>query len=389
MAKVQDSEYQFNSPFSLSKRIVCYLIDSLLLILAVMLCFQPVDLLYVGFNAHLNELTADMTAEQERMTECLTDSGLMLYDGEKGVAVEDEQAGQYFVYSLVLSALGDDVSEASAYEGEYIYSDMATVNRSVIFYYADFKSANAADYTGYDENKAGAEYVGQLFLSACGEEGVEYFGETFPVLDKNVATALDRLISDRVNSCEIDGKTYYGREIFIGLYNAFEEVLDGARTEFAQTYRPFVELNEKFSALRDEFIKIKTGEMCVAYFIASFICFLLVPLICGGNTVALLLLRGRCIERSGLKMRWYNKILRWICHSLFYFSNIMFVLLLTYGRYASFFLMGGVVGGLKFYMFCLAPVVIMLVSFAVFAFDKSGRRTLTDRLSLTVVKEKE
>ena len=37
MANVQDSEYQFNSPFSLSKRIVSYLIDSLLLILAVIL----------------------------------------------------------------------------------------------------------------------------------------------------------------------------------------------------------------------------------------------------------------------------------------------------------------------------------------------------------------
>lgn len=129
--------------------------------------------------------------------------------------------------------------------------------------------------------------------------------------------------------------------------------------------------------------------MSLAYFIGAFICFLVVPLICGGNTAAVLLLRGRCIQRSGLKMRWYNKILRWIWHSLFYFSNIMFVLLLTYGRYASFFLMGSIAGGLKFYMFCLAPIVIMLISFVIFAFDKSERRTLTDRLSLTVVKEKE
>lgn len=389
MAKVKDSEYQFNSPFSLSKRIVCYLIDSLLLILAVILCFQATDILYGNYNARLKELTADMTAEQERLIECFSGSGLMLYDEEEGVAVEDELMGQYFVYSLVLSTLGEDVSDASAYEGEYIFSDMGTTNRSVIYYYTDFKPAHAADYTGYDESEAGAEYAAQLFLSACGDEGEGYFGETFPLLDKNVATALDRLISDRENSCEIDGETYYGREIFIALYNAFIDVLDGARTEFTQTYRPFAEFNENFSSLRDELIKIKTGEICLAYFIGAFICFLAVPLACGGNTAAVLLLRGRCIQRSGLKMCWYNKILRWIWHSLFYFSNIMFVLLLTYDRYASFFLMGSIAGGLKFYMFCLAPIVIMLISFAIFAFDKSERRTLTDRLSLTVVKEKE
>lgn len=103
---------------------------------------------------------------------------------------------------------------------------MATVNRSVIFYYADFKPAHAAGYTAYDENEAGADYVYRLFLSECGDEGEGYFGETFPLLDKNVATALDRLISDRENSCEIDGETYYGREIFIALYNAFIDVLD-------------------------------------------------------------------------------------------------------------------------------------------------------------------
>ena len=159
MAKVKDSEYQFNSPFSLSKRIVCYLIDSLLLILAVILCFQATDLLYGNYNARLKELTADMTAEQERLIECFSGSGLMLYDEEEGVAVEDELMGQYLVYSLVLSTLGEDVSDASAYEGEYIFSDMGTTNRSVIYYYTDFKPAHAADYTGYDESEAGAEYA--------------------------------------------------------------------------------------------------------------------------------------------------------------------------------------------------------------------------------------
>ena len=40
-------------------------------------------------------------------------------------------------------------------------------------------------------------------------------------------------------------------------------------------------------------------------------------------------------------------------------------------------------------MLCLIPIVVMLVSFVMFVIDKSDRRTLTDRLSLTAVKEKE
>ena len=237
--------------------------------------------------------------------------------------------------------------------------------------------------------KTGREYAENLFLTACNNSENGYFGQSFPLLDKNVAVALDRLIVNRENSCEIDGVTYYGRDIFIELYNAFSSVLESARAEFTQSYRPFAELNEAFSSLRERLVKIKTGELCIAYFVAAFICFMIVPAIFRGNSVALLLLRGRCIGHSGLKMRWYNYVLRWMCRSLFYFSNIMFVLLLTYGRYASFFLTCSIVGGLKFYMLCLIPVIVMLISFVIFAFDKSERRTLTDRLSLTVVKEKE
>ena len=389
MSKVPDSEYQFNSPFSLSKRIVAYLIDSLLIILAVILCFQLVDVLYVNFNAGLKEINAEMTKEQNDIIGCLADSGLMQYDEQAGAAVEDELQGQNFIYSLVLSTLRDDVSDEAAYKGEYIFSDMGQTDRSFIYYYAQFKPAHSDGFIGYDKSKTGREYAENLFLTACNNPENSYFGQSFPLLERNVAVALDRLIVNRENSCEIDGVTYYGRDIFIELYNAFSSVLEGARAEFTQSYRPFAELNETFSSLREQLIKIKTGELCIAYFAGAFICFMIVPAIFGGNSAALLLLRGRCIGRSGLKMRWYNYVLRWICHSLFYFSNIMFVLLLTYGRYASFFLTCSIAGGLKFYMLCLIPVIIMLISFVIFASDKLERRTLTDRLSLTVVKEKE
>lgn len=80
MANVQDSEYQFNSPFSLSKRIVAYLIDSLLLILAVILCFQLVDMMYVNFNTRLKEVNSQMAKEENEIIACLADSGLMQYD---------------------------------------------------------------------------------------------------------------------------------------------------------------------------------------------------------------------------------------------------------------------------------------------------------------------
>lgn len=389
MANVHDSEYQFNSPFSLSKRIVAYIIDSLLLILAVILCFQLVDVLYVNFNSSLKEINSQMTSEQNDIIGCLADSGLMQYDEQAGAAVEDELQGQNFIYSLVLSTLRDDVSDEAAYKGEYIFSDMGQTDRSFIYYYAQFKPAHSDGFIGYDKSKTGREYAENLFLTACNNSENGYFGQSFPLLDKNVAVALDRLIVNRENSCEIDGVTYYGRDIFIELYNAFSSVLESARAEFTQSYRPFAELNEAFSSLRERLVKIKTGELCIAYFVAAFICFMIVPAIFRGNSVALLLLRGRCIGHSGLKMRWYNYVLRWMCRSLFYFSNIMFVLLLTYGRYASFFLTCSIAGGLKFYMLCLIPVIVMLISFVIFAFDKSERRTLTDRLSLTVVKEKE
>ena len=389
MNRVPDSEYQFNSPFSLSKRIVSFLIDSLLLLVAVILCFQLVDVLYVNFNGRLNEINGEISESRRLVVECFTGSGLMQYDESDGTALEDELMGQNFIYSLVLSTLGEDVSDKAAYEGDYIFGDMGETDRSVVYYYAQFKPAHSEEYTDYDAAKSGKAYVEELFFSACNNEENGYFGESFPLLDRNVAAALDRLIVGREDSCEINGVTYYGRDIFVELYNAFSVILSDARTEFSGSYRPYTELNRSFSDSRDQLIKIKTGELCIAYFMGAFVCFMIVPLIFKGNSAAFLLLRGRCIERSGLKMRWYNYILRWICRSLLYFSNILFVILLTYGRYAAFFLGGSIAGGLKFYMLCLIPIVVMLVSFVMFVIDKSDRRTLTDRLSLTAVKEKE
>ena len=133
---------------------------------------------------------------------------------------------------------------------------------------------------------------------------------------------------------------------------------------------------------------MKIGELIISYAVCTLIYFVLIPLIAKGQTASYLLLGGRSINRSGTKLLWYNYILRYFASFLVYLSNVMFVVLFSYGRYSSFFLMSNLFGGFKFYMLYLIAIVAVIVSAVCMLFDKENKRSLADRLAGITVKEK-
>lgn len=387
--KVVDSEYQFNSPFSVSKRVMQFLIDSLLLVLATILAFQLTEVCFGAWSTRLRGLNASMEQCSREIVGQYTQAQLMLYDEQTQTAAEDPVQGEAFLYSLVLSTLGDGVSDAAPYAGEHIYGDLAETERSVLYYYGTFKPAHREAFSGGDE-AFGAEYIRTRFLTGCDNAANGYFAEEgFPLLDGDVAAALDRLICFGEERVQIDGTVYPAAEIYVELYETFHDILREARSELSTQYAPCVQLQADFSAAREQLIAFRIGELALAYALAVCICFLLVPLCCKGQTASVLFLRGRCIHASGIRLRWYNLVLRALAEYLICFGNVIFVILLNYGRYASYFLMCDLFGGVRFYMLFLAAVALLLASFVCLLFDRRGRRTLADRMSLTSVRERE
>ena len=387
--EVSDSEYQFNSPFSVSKRIVGFLIDSLLLIVLMLVVFRATDALFVAGSARLRSLNARMEERRQKIVEQFTEAQLMIYNEERGEALEDPEQGEAFLYSLVCSTLGSDVLDASFYEGAHIYGDCGTTARSVLYFYGVFKPSHAAEFT--DGGAAmGAEYGKELFLSGCNNAENGYFNEAaFPLLTWDVAVALDRLICINEKVSTVNGKVYHADEIYVQLYQTYYDILQEARTDLTNHYAPYAQLEEGFSAAREALIALKIGELCIAYAVSAAVYFLLVPLLAKGQTASVLFLRGRCIHAAGLRLKWYNYLLRWLAESILCFGNIIFVVLLTYGRYTSFFLMCDLFGGVKFYMIFLAAVACLAASLICLLCDRQKRRALTDLISRTVVKEKE
>lgn len=387
--KVIESEYQFNPPFSMSKRVISYLFDCVLIIILTILIFKAVDAIFVSGNRKLKEWAALMSESEVKVTECLSDAGLMNYDKEKEQSIEDAVQGKNFIYSLVLSTLKEDVTDTEAYKGEFIYSDFGSKNYSVVFYYADFKPNNSDKFNNYNAESVGIEYVRNKIFSESKNTENAYFDEAqFPLLNRNVALALDKLISDNEKSCEIEGVKYYASDIYKELYGAFNTVLQEARKDVSEHYLPYIEIEKDFIDARNKTVRMKIGELIISYAVCTLIYFVLIPLIAKGQTASYLLLGGRSINRSGTKLLWYNYILRYFASFLVYLSNVMFVVLFSYGRYSSFFLMSNLFGGFKFYMLYLIAIVAVIVSAVCMLFDKENKRSLADRLAGITVKEK-
>ena len=387
MKILQESDFAFHPPFSPSRRIVAFLTDSLILIAVILLCFKLVDLLYAKYDPKTQQLSDELARESEAIAECFAEAQLMTF-GEQGKAEAFEIQGQKFIYSLVLSTLGEEVSEQKAYLSEGIYNDMGDTARSVFYYFAEFKPAHREQYADYDENKAGAAYAEELFLQACGNEADSCFGDDFPLLERNTATALDRLICFREDSCVIDGNTYYGRETFLTLLDAFSEVLLAARSDLAENYRPYAELQESFASSREEMIGLKTAELCLAYASGILLCFLVLPIVLRGQSAGMHLMGGRCIGREGLKMQWYSYLLRPVFAGFTYFINVVFAVLLMFGTNCVHFLTFRIGGAFPVYALYLISAGVLLLSLILLFADRTGRRTLTDLLSATEVKEK-
>ena len=371
---VLDSVYQFNPAFSVSKRIVAYLIDSLCLLLLSLLLFLCLDPLFS--RSGLVEATEGRIASYSSQIErTFVDASLLQYEGE---AVEDDaKVGEDFVYSLVLTALDGEVDDLSQYEGEYIYSDLDENPQSILYYYSVYKVEHAVDFYS---SSFGLSYLAERFGHA------EWFVE-FPLLKKEVAAVLDGLISNHDSKGEYEGQGV--NAIYSSLHSSFVSCLQEAREDLTEHYAPLVELYSLFEEGRASLVRIKIGELVLAFGLSCLVYFLLLPLLCQGRTLSLLLLSGFCLSGAGIKVRWYQLLGRAAFAFFSCFANLALLILLLYGQYAAYFLQVRLLGPIQFYVIDIFALLIPLCSLLLLLFDKPKRRSLTDICTYTTIKEKE
>lgn len=139
---------------------------------------------------------------------------------------------------------------------------------------------------------------------------------------------------------------------------------------------------------REEMIGVRTAELCLAYASGILLCFLVLPIVLRGQSAGIHLMGGRCIGREGLKMQWYSYLLRPVFAGVTYFINVVFAVLLMFGTNCVHFLTFRIGGAFPVYALYLISAGVLLLSLILLFADRTGRRTLTDLLSATEVKEK-
>ena len=370
---VLDSVYQFNPAFSISKRIVAYLIDGLVTLLLSLLLFLCLDPLFAK-SGSVGAVNGRLSSYSKQIEQTFVEASLLQY--EDGEVEDDAKVGEDFVYSLVLTSLEGEVGDISEYEGEYIYPDLDENPRSILYYYSVFKPQHAEDF---DSASSGLPYLAERF----GQQ--EKFAE-FPLLKREVALLLDDLISHHDSKGEYEGEGV--NAIYSSLHSAFLSCLREAREDLTEHYGPLIELYSSFEDSRASLVRIKIAELTLSFAFACLAYYFVLPLLCHGRTVSLLLLSGVCLSGAGTKARWYQLLARSVFLFFCGFANLALLILLLYGQYASYFLQVPLFGGVSFYMVDIFALLIPLCSLLLLCFDKPKRRALSDLCTYTTIKEK-
>lgn len=370
---VLDSVYQFNPAFSISKRIVAYLIDGLVTLLFSLLLFLCLDPLFAK-SGSVDAVNGQLSSYSKQIEQTFVEASLLQY--EDGEVEDDAKVGEDFLYSLVLTSLEGEVGDISEYEGEYIYPDLDKNPRSILYYYSVFKPQHAEDF---DSASSGLSYLAERF----GQQ--EKFAE-FPLLKREVALLLDDLISHHDSKGEYEGEGV--NAIYSSLHSAFLSCLREAREDLTEHYGPLIELYSSFEDTRASLVRIKIAELTLSFAFACLAYYFVLPLLCHGRTVSLLLLSGVCLSGAGTKARWYQLLARSVFLFFCGFANLGLLILLLYGQYASYFLKVPLFGSVSFYMVDIFALLIPLCSLLLLCFDKPKRRALSDLCTYTTIKEK-
>lgn len=367
--------YRYNNPVIFSRRIITLVMDFFVLVMLTLFGYILCEQVNVTLpNVKANEITVEARAIQEELALLLEEANLgYMVDGN--ICDTGEMAKDY-ITTLYQYSLDE-------YREEY--------REPLHDYYGEFKELHANDFSG-DLGYLGEEYISKRMMQEIDNENTKYYEEqetwAYPMLQKEVATALKAWMENKKETTTISGKEYNGAKIAEDIVRVYKSLLQEARDEFCSNYGGYAERYENLNSLRNKLIGYKIRTLLVVYLLITIIWYIVFPIFLKHRaTISNKMFKMGACTKHGEEISFWSIILKWAMKVLKYFNVIYFVPILLYSINSKTFMDYRILGNIKFSVFYFVSAGLMILSVICCAADKKKYRTISDFISMQEMKD--
>lgn len=375
LANREPSKYQTAVEAKVPERFLASFFDILMAFILTVCLFSLFDLALTHMSVYKDQASIS-ESYQEELYSLVEDSHLSKREDSQLESVED--TARNYLLSLTLKTLKEVKPAEEISSSTYSEVEPITPETDALYYYnAIFKNENRDKYN--DAEFYDADSYLNMFLTSDIKEYFTVEGG-YAYLAEDVALDLDEYL---VNNSDV------GEEIYMSIYNRYSSLLNDAITEFTGSYRPYVEMNEKFIESSHSQLNMHGIALLLSYLLSLIILFIVMPLIFkDGKTISMRVLSLATSDVRGYETSLLNLIFRFF----FYFLADGFIpfisVLLAFGYEGTFFMQINIMSFFNLFTFFIISLVYLLATSIVSLIPrKNGRQSLTDILSLLYLKD--
>lgn len=367
--------YRYNSQITFSRRLITLVVDFLVLVTLALFGYILCEQVSVALpNAKANVITGEAREIQEEIASLLEEAHLG-YIADGNICDTGEMAENYVttLYRFSLDELHEEYKEP-------LYD-----------YYGEFKEMQANNFVG-DLGNVGEQYIYNRMLQETDNETNQYYVEqdswTYPMLKKEVATALKEWLENKKETTEFEGVSYNGAKIAEDIVRVYKLLLQEAREELSSGYKGYADKYETLNTLRNELVGYKIGILIFVYLVITIIWYIVFPaLMKNGATLSNKIFKMGACMRNGECVSIWSVIIKWMVKTIKYFNVVYFVLIMLYSINSKTFMDYRIIGNIKFRLFYIVSVGVMVISVICCATDNKNYRTLSDLVSMQKMKD--
>lgn len=367
--------YRYNSPVTFSRRLITLVIDFLVFMMLTLFGYILCEQVNVVLpNTKTNVITGEARAIQKELVSLLEEAHLgYMVDGN--ICDTGDMAENYVttLYRFSLDELHEEYKEP------------------LYHYYGNYKEMQANNFVG-DLGNVGEQYIYNRILQEVDNENKQYYVEqdswAYPILRKEVATALKEWLENKQETTTIDEVSYNGAKIAEDIVRVYKLLLQEARYELCSGYEGYAEKYQSLNNLRNELVGCKITQLILVYLVITIIWYIVFPVFLknGASLSNKIFKMGAC-TKNGENIPFWSIVLKWGMKTLKYFNVIYFVLILLYSINSKTFMDYRVLGNVKFSVFYFISGGFMISSVVCCAVDKKKYRTFSDFISMQEMKD--
>ncbi|MBQ8804064.1 MAG: RDD family protein [Tyzzerella sp.] len=369
------SIYRYNSPITFSRRLITLVLDFLVLVVVTLFGYILCDQIVARLPNTKTHIIAEQTGDIQSELTKLLEEAYLGYVVDGNICDTGDMAEDYVttLYQFSLDEL----------RGEY--------KEPLYDYYGDFKEMRANHFSG-DLGNVGEQYIYNRLLQEIDNENKQYYVEqdawAYPMLRKEVATALREWLENKQETTTIDGISYNGAKIAEDIVQVYKSLLQEARDELCTNYEGYAEKYENLNNLRNELVGYKISTLVFVYLAITIIWYILFPIFLkNGASLSNKMFQMCACTKNGDEIPFWSIILKWGMKNIEYFNAVFFVLILLYSINSKTFMDYMIFGGVKFSTFYFTSAGFMILSVVCCAADKKKYRTLSDFISMQEMKD--